>query len=117
VPAKPRCLFCYELLHWIKRSDAIYCSSKCRQAAHHASRLNPEVVEKTQITSPPLDYYPVEMDVWEIVWSSRTQCDSCKLFITTGFGMLYYWGDLRWFGCDWPCLRALTEDRELEADI
>src|SRR5215211_5223763 len=93
----PRCPYCNEPMHWDKRSDAKYCSHRCRQAAHHASHLNPEVVHRVLITSPPLDY-PITMDVWELTWSSATQCEFCKRFITTGFGMLYFRGDLGWFG-------------------
>jgi hypothetical protein len=112
-----RCLYCNEPLHWMKRSDAIYCKPRCRKAAHYASNLNPGFVKKTQINSPPLDYYPVTMDVWVITWSTAIPCEFCKRFVTTGFGMLYFRGALGWFGCDWPCLQSLTENRELDTDF
>jgi hypothetical protein len=116
VAIKQRCLFCNDPLHWTKRSDAIYCSPRCRKAANYASGLNPEIVHRVLITSPRLDYYPIEMDVWGITWSSATQCELCRRFITAGFALLYYRGDLAWFGCDWPCLGTLTEDHQRRAD-
>jgi hypothetical protein len=36
------------------------------------------------------------MEIFRITWSSATTCDICKRFITMGFGMIYFWGDL---GC------------------
>jgi hypothetical protein len=111
------CPFCNQPLHWSKRSDARYCSPKCRQAAHRASRLTAEVVEKTQINSPPLDYYPITMDVWKITWSSATPCDLCKRFITTGFGMAYFRGALAVFACGWKCLQILAERDEFRTHL
>jgi hypothetical protein len=117
VAIKRWCAYCNEPMPWNKRSDAIYCKPSCRQAAHHASHLNPEIADKTQVTSPPFDYCPIDMDVWEITWSSATRCDSCHRFVTTGVGMLYFGSIQGVFGCSWECLRTLTEDVELEAEF
>jgi hypothetical protein len=111
----PRCRFCNEVLPWQKRSDAIYCKPSCRQAGHHASRLNPEVVAKILITSPLLDC-PIHMDVWQMTWSSATKCDLCERFITMGFGMAFYWGDVGAFGCSWKCLQILSDRPQFRAE-
>jgi hypothetical protein len=117
VAIKQRCLFCNEPLPWDKRADAIYCSPRCRQAAHHALHVDPEPVEWTPVTSPPLDYYPDDMDLRRVTWSSATPCDSCHRFIKAGFEWLIYGSIHGPFGCSWKCLRALTDDGELKADF
>jgi hypothetical protein len=99
----------------MKRSDAKYCSHRCRQAAYHASHLTPEVVQKTLIISPLLDC-PIHMDVWQMTWSSATQCDLCERFITTGVGMAFFWGDVGAFGCSWKCLQILAERPEFRSE-
>jgi hypothetical protein len=37
-PARPRCLRCSERFSWRTRSDARYCSSRCRQADYRSRR-------------------------------------------------------------------------------
>jgi endogenous inhibitor of DNA gyrase (YacG/DUF329 family) len=73
--AKP-CLFCHKPLSWRKRSDAVFCSPRHRQAAHRAIRADPVVVWRHIDHS----FWPGRVFVSEYTEVPRP-CAACGLFV------------------------------------
>lgn len=104
-------MFCNEPLSWKMRSDAKYCSSRCRKAAHHAAHCHKDVVAEREVKAPPLESYDDEMSVYRVTWSSPIQCWACGRFTKRGFGSSHEVDSNKTvWACSWKCLRWLLDD-------
>ena len=108
--ANKRCLFCNRALPLDKRSDAKFCSDRCRRASRRRA-LSDHIwlMKKTEVLSPPIESYTAETDVHKVTWSGQVPCQACGRFTKTGFTMTMHGLSEWWRACSIDHLSQLVD--------
>jgi predicted nucleic acid-binding Zn ribbon protein len=108
--AKKRCLFCNEALPRDKRSDARYCSDRCRKASRRAQSGGLIWLRtKTEVLNPLINGHASDTDVHKVIWSGPVPCQTCGRLTKTGFTMTMHGSSEWWRACSLNHLSQLVD--------
>jgi hypothetical protein len=95
---------------WDKRSDARYCSARCRQGAYDAFHARVDVLDQKEILEPPDDFESTRLDYTRWTWSNGVRCDRCHRFTKVQISMKRSGvPPTRVFVCSWKCLGEMLD--------
>jgi hypothetical protein len=82
-----QCAYCGNLISWRKRSDARFCSTKCR-VAHHRARTGQFREKQSFPAAFPTNLrtlFGPFVNAYETQWASAVICENCDAYTTSGY--------------------------------